>query len=88
MVQRRTAAEIQLELDDVRTGIKKIMLGGQEYTLDTGQTKQINKRGNLKEMMKYKESLESELSLAMRRESGNLKGKGVFTRRGDFFNRC
>lgn len=73
-----TAAVIQLELDDVKKGIKLVVTTGQEYTFDSGQTKQIVKRANLKEMMLYKKSLESDLSLAKLKENGGQRGRGVF----------
>ena len=72
-----TSAEIQIELDEVKTAIKLVM-SGQEYTFDTGQTKQHVKRANLKELKEYKNSLESDLSLALKRETGTQRGRGTF----------
>lgn len=74
-----TAAEIQVELTEVKAAIKLVMIG-QEYTFDSGQTKQHVKRANLKELMKWKQSLESDLSLAKKCEAGTQRGRGTFTR--------
>lgn len=69
--------DIKLELDDVKAAIKAVM-SGQEYTFDTGETKQIVKRANLKELMNWRQSLESDLSLAIRAECGTQRGQGTF----------
>ena len=73
-----TAAEIQVLLDGVTTGISRVVSGGQEYTFDTGQTKHTVKRGNLKEMQAWRNQLKSELSLAVKREAGSGRGRGTF----------
>lgn len=75
---RETAAEIQLQLDDVNLAIKRVTTGGQEYKLDTGQTQQFNKRANLKELMILKKSIQSDLQLAEKREGGGNVSRGVF----------
>ena len=72
-----SAAEIQEQLNDVKAGIKKVM-SGQEYKIDTGQSVRFMKRANLKELMMYKQSLESDLSMAELKESGGQRGRGIF----------
>ena len=72
-----TAAEIQVELDEVTLAIKRVM-AGQEYTFDSGQTKQIVKRANLKELQQWRNQLKSELSLAVKKEAGTGRGRGTF----------
>lgn len=72
-----TAAEIQVELDEVTIAIRKVMLG-QEYTFDSGQTKQTVKRPDLKNLREWRNSLKSELSLAKKKEAGTGRGRGTF----------
>lgn len=72
-----TAAEIQIELDDVKLAIKRVLTGGQEYAIDTSQTKRMNKRAPLKDLQALKESLDSDLCLAQLKESGTQRGRGV-----------
>jgi len=68
-----TSTDIQTQLDAVNTAITRVLTGGQEYSLDTGQTKQFNKRASLKDLEKLKYSLESDLSLALKKK--NLEHK-------------
>lgn len=79
-----TSAELQLELDDVKTAIKAVLTGAQKYTFDSGQSKQMVEKGNLKELQRLKNSLESELSLKIKEECGTQRGKGVFHSPDDF----
>lgn len=72
-----TAAEIQIEIDEVKASIKRVLIS-QEYTFDTGQDKQINKRADLKQLRLYKQELESDLSLQIKSENGTLRGRGTF----------
>ena len=72
-----TSAEIQIEIDDVKAAIKAVM-NGQEYWLDTGQSKHHTKRANLSELQKYKQGLESDLSLQLKKECGTQRGRGTF----------
>ena len=72
-----TAAELQVLLTEVTTAITRVM-SGQEYTIDTGQTKQTVKRANLKELQLWRNQLKSELSLAVKREAGSGRGRGTF----------
>ena len=72
----QTAAEIQIELDEVRCAIKAVLLG-QEYTFDTGMTKQTVKRADLGSLQKYKETLESDLSMAELKEGGCQITRGI-----------
>ena len=45
-----TSTVIQTELTEVKAAIKAVM-SGQEYTIDTGQTKTHLKRADLKNLM-------------------------------------
>jgi len=72
-----TSADIQTELDEVKVAIKRVM-SGQEYTFDSGQTKHHVKRANLKELREWRDRLESDFSLACKKESGTQRGRGVF----------
>lgn len=74
----RPSTEIQQDLDAVNVAIRRVLTGGQKYSFDTGQTKQTNERADLKELRKTKQSLESELSLAIKCENGTQRGRGTF----------
>ena len=72
-----TSAEIQVELDEVKLAIKRVM-SGQEYKFDTGQTVQHVKRADLKNLREWRSQLESDFSLACKKENGTQRGRGVF----------
>ena len=67
----QTVAEIEARLVTIRTAIDKVMLG-QEYTIDTGMTKQTVKKADLPALQQMEDSLESKLSVAKLKE-GNCQ---------------
>ena len=75
----RPVTEIEADLTVVRTSITRVVTGGQEYTFDTGQTEQRNKRASLKDLRELRDDLESELSLANSVENRHNRGVGDFS---------
>jgi len=72
----RTAAELQAQITKIETAIDSVLLG-QEYTLDTGMTKQVVKRANLKELQDMLNMYESQLSVAILKEGGCQITRGI-----------
>lgn len=58
-----TLAQLQTDLESVENAIRTIVSGGlQEYTLDTGQSRQTVKKLTLSELRSWKGQLEAEIA--------------------------
>ena len=71
-----TAAELKLKIVKVEAAIDAVMLG-QEYTFDTGQTKQVVKRADLENLQALLNKWESDLSVAELKESNCHITRGI-----------
>jgi hypothetical protein len=71
----RSVQDIQADLTSVLVAIQKVLVG-QEYSLDTGQSKQFLKRADLKSLTDYKYSLQSELSIAIQKANRTQLSRG------------
>lgn len=72
----KTVAEIEEKIVKVDAAIEAVLLG-QEYTFDTGMTKQIVKRADLPGLQKLLEKYESDLSIAKLNESNCRITRGI-----------
>lgn len=70
---------LTVQLENVETAINKTLLA-QEYSLDTGQSKQFAKRANLAELYNYQSRLQGELQLAIAKATRTNIAQGVVSR--------
>ena len=83
----RTTAELDQEIADTKTDIANtraaltaVLTGAQQYTIDTGQTRQTVNRANLSSLRLMLNSLKNDLAVleAIRCRSGSFYGRPSF----------